>query len=112
MLEIVVLIVFTKHLAGVAEGKGRPKGWAALGAVGWILGEIIGAIAGAAIVGDGLGLYLAALVGAAIGAGIAYAIVSNLSATQDSMEGVADDQSYAHADANNPYSPPGFGKRD
>jgi hypothetical protein len=103
--------MFAKHLAGVAEGKGRPKGWAALGVVFWIVGEFLGAFAGALFIGDGIGLYLAALVGAAIGSGIAWLIVTNLSATQDSMEGMADDQTYAHANADNPYSPPGFGKR-
>lgn len=111
MLEIIGIIVFAKHLAGVAEGKGRSKGWAALGVLFWVIGEIVGAFAGALVMGDGLGLYLTALIGAAVGAGIAWLIVTNLSATQDSMEGMADDQTYAHADASNPYSPAGFGKR-
>jgi hypothetical protein len=112
MLEIVGIVMFAKHLAGIAENKGRAKGWAALGVLGWIVGEILGAIVGAALIGEGLGLYLTALVGAAIGAGIAWLIVSNLPAEQDSVEGLADDRTYSHADANNPYSPPGFGRRD
>jgi hypothetical protein len=112
MLEIIGIIVFCKHLAGVATGKGRSKGWAALGVLFWVLGEIIGGVIGFAVAGDGFAPYIFALMGAAVGAAIAWVIVSNLSAMQDSMEGMADEHTYSHADAGNPYSPPGFGRRD
>lgn len=112
MLEIFFIIFFAKKLAEIAQSKGRPKGWAALGVVGWIVGEVLGGVVGALIFGDGAMLYLTALVGAAIGAGIAWAVVNGLTATSDSFEGIGDAHGYAHADPNNPFSPPGFGKRE
>jgi hypothetical protein len=115
MLEIIVLVLFAKKLSAIAQEKGRPSAWAALGVAGWILGEILGAIIGA-IIGDGdqVSMYMFALLGAAIGAGIAFVIVNNLSPVEGSLDDgtMGDDHSYSHADPNNIYSPPGHGRRE
>ena len=114
MIEIIIIIVLARKLAEVADSKGRSKGWAALGPGLWILGEIIGAVVGLIISGDqGAGMYVFALVGAAVGAGVAWAIVNNLSATQDAYmmdNSMPYGGGYGHADPNNPYSPPGYGQ--
>lgn len=79
MLEILFLIWFTKHLAGVARNKHRSGGWGALGPIGWVGGEIGGAILGASNGSEGMGLYGWAILGGASGAVLAFATVSFLS---------------------------------
>ncbi|NJK33210.1 MAG: hypothetical protein HC927_12840 [Deltaproteobacteria bacterium] len=113
MLEIIVLVIFAKKLAEIAQNKGQSRGWAALGVAGWIVGEILGGVIGFIVLGDGFGPYMFALLGAALGAGVAYMIVNNLSAAPGSLEAeLGDPNVYSHADPNNIYSPPGYGKRD
>lgn len=42
MIEILILVQFVRSLSRIAESKGRSKGWAGLGVLGWIGGEITG----------------------------------------------------------------------
>ena len=114
MIEILILIAFSKTLARIAESKGRSKAWAGLGALGWIGGELVGGVIGAiASDGDGVGaIYAIALLGAAIGAGTAYFIVKSLpdqNAAPESQGARAEAAQGAvnpNYDPSNPYSPP------
>lgn len=80
MLEILILVKFTRYLASVAREKGRTSAWAALGAVLWIGGEVFGFLVGAIAGLEDFAAYGPALVCAAIGAGVAYGIVALLPA--------------------------------
>jgi len=77
MLEIFFLIWFGRHLANMAQEKGRTKGWAALGVLFWISGEVAGFVIGD-LAGLGTGAYGTALGGAAACAFIAWLIVRSL----------------------------------
>jgi len=107
MLEILILVGLARSLSRMAEGKGRSKGWAALGVLGWIGGEVMGAIVGA-LTADGTGaIYGLALVGAVIGGTTAYFIVRSLPAA--GMFAPRPETQVAvnpHYDPSNPYSPP------
>lgn len=85
MLEIMFIIWISRKLAEVASGKGRSKGWGALGAGFWILGELMGFIIGA-ILGLGLAGYLVAIVFAGLGAFVAHTIVKSLPAQTPSVD--------------------------
>lgn len=80
MIEIIILVVFCKKLAGIAKEKNRSGSWGAVGAVGWIGGEIGGAIVGVSGGAEGMNLYGYAIIGAALGALVAYLIVTSLKA--------------------------------
>jgi hypothetical protein len=86
MLEIILLVFWTKKIGAMCLQKGRKAGgYKALAVLLWFGGEIMGAIIGVASTSGGqeepaLAVYGFALVGAAVGTGITYAIVSNLSA--------------------------------
>jgi hypothetical protein len=80
MLEILILVKFTRYLASVARNKGRSSAWAALGAVFWIGGEVFGFLVGALAGMEDLAAYLPALICAALGAAAAYGIVALLPA--------------------------------
>lgn len=77
MIEIIVLVLFCRHLAAKAAAKGRSKAWCLLGAGFWIGGEMFGGCIGG-LTDAGAATYCFALCLAAIGAGIAYVIVNAL----------------------------------
>lgn len=83
MLEILLLIHFSKKIGALAESKGYPKGryqWMLLGM--WIVGEFLGGqIGGAMASGSDQAIcvaYIIAIIGAALGAWVAFSIVRNL----------------------------------
>ena len=107
MIEILILVQFVRSLSRIAESKGRSKGWAGLGVLGWIGGEITGAIIGG-LTSEGMGsVYAIALLGAVVGSIVAYVIVKNLS-----VEGAEPERPMTQGalnpnyDPRNPYSPP------
>ncbi|MBI5547262.1 MAG: hypothetical protein HY901_25550 [Deltaproteobacteria bacterium] len=77
MLEILCLVWFGRRLAEILAGKGRSKGWVALGILFWVGGELMGGVVGQ-LLGLGLGGYGLAILFAVIGALVAYAIVKSL----------------------------------
>ena len=78
MLEIIFIVTFGRKLGELAAGKGRSKGWAALGALFWIGGELVGFVIGALMGFQGLGAYPIALALAALGAFVAWMVVKSL----------------------------------
>ena len=77
MLEIFLIIWISRKVAGVAQSKGRSKGWGALGAGFWILGEIMGFVIGT-LLDLGMGGYLVAILFASAGSFVAHSIVKAL----------------------------------
>jgi hypothetical protein len=77
MLEIFLIIWISRKVSGVAQSKGRSKGWGALGAGFWVLGEIMGFVIGS-LLGLGMGGYLVAILFASLGSFIAHTIVKAL----------------------------------
>ena len=110
MIEIFVIIHFSKKLGAIATQKGRAKGFAALGALFWFLGEILGFIIGE-VLNLGMASYALAIACAALGMFIAFSVVKSLSpapgledeALADSFAPSIDVQ---NRDPENPYSPP------
>ncbi|WP_224249323.1 hypothetical protein [Hyalangium gracile] len=84
MLEIIVIVWLTRKLSETAKEKGRSKGWGALGAGFWIIGEIMGFVIGG-LLGLDLGSYLVAIGMAVLGAFVASTIVKALPAQTPSM---------------------------
>jgi hypothetical protein len=74
MLEIFLI---SRKVGGVAQSKGRSKGWGALGAGFWVLGEIMGFVIGA-LLDLGMGGYLVAIAFASLGSFVAHSIVKAL----------------------------------
>lgn len=91
MIEILLIVMFSKKIAAMMTAKGRnPTGYVVLFVGLWFGGEIVGGIAGAVAVilmdprgldGDSFtcGAYILALIGAAIGGTIGYQIASAVS---------------------------------
>lgn len=79
MLEILLIIVLTKKLSDIAEGKGRSRSWGWIVLPLWFGGEISGGVIGAIAGAQDLGLYPPMLLCAGIGAGIAWFVVTRLS---------------------------------
>jgi len=77
MLEIIILIAFSRALAKTAKEKGRSGMWAGLGVVCWIGGELMGGLIGG-LLDLGLGAYALAILFAAIGALVAWMVVKAL----------------------------------
>jgi hypothetical protein len=100
MLEIILMIVFSRKIAAMVREKGRsPAGYVVMFILFWIAGELLGGIVGAfvslivnpqqepsLIMIWGLGL-----LGAALGAGIGYFIASSVSPVHDRYDEYDDD---------------------
>ena len=78
MLEILLLVWLGKKLGEIVEGKGRSKGWVALGVLFWFGGELMGFLVGGLLGLGTPGAYGLAILFAAIGATVSWAIVNNL----------------------------------
>lgn len=68
MLEIVGIIILTRHVGKIVKEKGRKPGWYQFMAASfWIVSELLGALIGTVIFGEGLLSYAFAVIGAGIG---------------------------------------------
>jgi hypothetical protein len=85
MLELLFLSRFGRALANIAKGKGRSRGWAALGVGFWFLGEIMGFLVGS-LLNLGIGSYLLGLGVAGAGAFVSYTIVKSLAPLGEAAE--------------------------
>lgn len=108
MLEILILVRYTKYLARLAADKGRSKSWGAFGILFWFVGEVLGFVFAPALGLDGFGAYGVAIVFAGLGAAAAYGIVASLGdesgrERERPVDAMISNASY---DPANPYSPP------
>jgi hypothetical protein len=88
MLEVLLVYLLGKRIAGIVRAKGRSPGGYVAGFVGlWIGGEILGAIIGVLVTDGeaGAGAYLFALVGAATGAVLGFVIANSASPLQQGV---------------------------
>src|SRR5690348_8430136 len=108
MLEILILIRFSKFLGRRAQEKGRSKSWGALGVLFWFVGEIGGFLLAISMGQDSLAQYGIALVCAAVGAVLAYGIVASLGdlSGREGERPATAMVANASYDPSNPYSPP------
>lgn len=81
MLEIILLIAFSKKLSSMAKQKGHSGAWGMLGAGMWIGGEIFGFMVGAVLGLEMMGMYGIAIVCALMGVGVSFGIVNSLEPT-------------------------------
>ena len=92
MLEIVLLVVLTRKIGAILQGKGRTSGWFKfLTVVLWFGGEIVGGVIGV-VVGEMYGFdimvaaYPLALLGAIAGAIAAYVIAQSARPAEAAVE--------------------------
>jgi hypothetical protein len=100
MLEIILMVVFSKKIAAMVREKGRsPAGYVVMFILFWIAGEFLGAIVGAIVSlivnpqqePSLMMIWPLGLLGAALGAGTAYLIASSVSPVHDRYDGYDDD---------------------
>src|SRR6516164_4919403 len=99
MLEIILMVVFSKKIAAMVREKGRsPVGYVVMFILFWIAGEFLGAIVGAIVSlivnpqqePSLIIVWPLGLLGAALGAGIAYFIASSVSPVHEHYDGYDD----------------------
>ncbi|MBN2672472.1 MAG: hypothetical protein JXX29_12385 [Deltaproteobacteria bacterium] len=110
MIEIFVIIHYSKRLAALASEKGRSKGFAALGGLFWFLGEIIGFVIGN-LLGIGMAAYLVGIGSAILGIFIAFAIVKSLEPAagfedEALIDAYTPTVEVKNREPDNPYTPP------
>lgn len=77
MLDFIAVLVIARWLAARAQAKGHPGYLAAVGVIGWIVGEALGLKLGELAGLDGAVL-VTGLLGAGIGAGAGFVLVARL----------------------------------
>jgi hypothetical protein len=98
MLEILGLLLLTKWIETVVEGKGYASGrYKLLAVLLWISGEIAGFLVGWMAYGQDVQArclaYVIALLGAGVGAGVAYVITNNLAPIGPTTQALPDEDS-------------------
>lgn len=87
MLEIILIIAFSRKLSTMAKERGHSGAWGLLGAGMWIGGEIFGIVLGFLLGAEELALYGMGIVCALIGVAISFGIVKSLEPTALAAEG-------------------------
>ncbi|MBV4358103.1 hypothetical protein [Pinibacter aurantiacus] len=83
MLEIILIIYYSKKIGALALDKGESKGkWVTIMIISWFLAEILGAVVGLMLLGQ-QNIYLALLVGYGFAFGSYYLIRNALSKKPD-----------------------------
>jgi len=106
LVEVLVLIAWTRALAGKAASKGRSRWWGALLPVLWIGGECAGLYVGMQLDLSTLTLYGGMLLVAGVFGLAAYLLVSMLPAASEPIRAGGDGVENRFYDPTNPYSPP------
>lgn len=78
MIEIILIILISNRIAGIAEEKGYSKGlWRFFAILSWVICEFIGAIIGFIVMGLDAGfiVYIFAIIGAILGVFIVKKII-------------------------------------